>query len=73
MSAPRDDASTRFIRGWGLGRLIDFLWKGRRNTTADSEKRINPVETSLFFDSEIAGDRSAESELLFISIIGMSM
>jgi hypothetical protein len=73
MSASRDDASTYYTRGSGLGRLIEFLWKVRRNTTAVSEKTIDPADTSLFFDSAIAGDRSTESELLFISIIGMCM
>ena len=56
MSISHDEVSTYINRGFGLRRLIEFLWKCRRNGITVSQEAVEPAETGLFFDSAIAGD-----------------
>ena len=72
MNITSDDVAYA-IRRPRLNRLLELLWRRRRNRSAASERKIDPPETGLFFDSEMYDERFRESEILFMSMMWMGM
>ena len=73
MSATSDDVVAHLARRTRLSRLIELLWKRRRNRPSVEERSIDPVETEFFLDSKIYDEGPAESEIIFMSTMWLGM
>jgi hypothetical protein len=73
VSATSDDVIAYAAWRPRLNRLLNLLWKSRRNRPAISEKEVDPPETSPPSDSVIYGDHLIESEIIFMSTMWTGM
>jgi hypothetical protein len=69
MNATSDDVVAYTARRPGLDRLLELLWKRRRKNPEAGNKITNSPETGLLLESEAYGERPAELELIFMSMM----